>query len=283
MLVEIEHHYGWTLHDEPVDDLFEAAKRAVEVSHWEIFTPDNHRLERGAWSGPTTHNGSVKVITLKALPPCPLFGDRPPGDYWFSCSYRRHFPHGTTALDRHGRRWAHVSVEGYPRESGPYRDGPKPWRSACSQWACLDDPREMRRDYPSLFEENAADFAIGGDVTPATAEELRRARMLTHDTWSLHVMARVASRHLTPKQAAHELRLRGPDRVLWLARRAWRMAEALERSDFDFDRDYFGRKLPDDLDLHEAIDRLLRVAGIADLVAAERDANRRPVRPRRTA
>lgn len=270
MLVEVKHHYGWTLHDEPVDDLFAAALRAVRAAGREILTDDNHRLERGAWTGDTTHCGGVKVITLRRL--SQFFGGAiEPGGYWYSHAYRRHFPHGTTALDGRGRRWAHVSLDGWPRASGPYSDGPQPWRAACSQWACVDDPREMMLDYPHSFARPYENF-IFGRATPATDAELARARLLWSYTHDLDVLADVAARRCTPTQAADRLKIsrRDGDRRQLLARRAWRLAARL--------RGEGQLEPPDTVDLDAATDELLRLAGIAELVAVERSLNRNPVR-----
>jgi len=276
MLVEVEHHYGWTLHDEPVDDLFAAACAAVTTSCWEILTPTNHTLEPGPWANaPTEHGGSVRVRTLVRLPQF-LGPAIEPGQTWLVLAYRRHFPHGTTAHDRHGRRWAHVSTPGFPHPA-KYREGPKPWRRASSKWACIDDPRVSSAEHPHLFADPVA-FTL--DAPSVTEAEIERARRLVHDAFTLRRLADVAAMRCTPKQAATDLRLRGTDRDRWLAIKAWRLAARMQGDPERSLPASVGRR-PDG-DLHAAIDLCLQLAGIFDLVRTERAANRSPVRPRKS-
>lgn len=278
MLVEIKHHYGWTLHDHP-GDLFEAACAATEESHWEIFTPDNHRLGRGDWQ--ERDAGSIKVIRLK--PPEPD-GTTEPGQWWLSVQFRRYFAHGTTARDRKGRRWVHVSVPGFPRASGPYRGGPKPWRSACSKWACIDDPREMMLDFTGLFADpDGTVFELDG-VPPATEAEIARARILWHDTHALDLISRIESLRMTPTQAARDLRCgRGDDGRRVLAFRTWLLVQKLRGREFPEESGpdprwtAFDEEKPDPADMR---DELMRLAGIVGLVDAERAANRTRVHAR---
>lgn len=275
MLVEIEHHYGWTLHEYP-GDLFEAACTATEESHWEIFTPDNHRLERGSWQ--ERDAGSIRVVTLKRLPQF-FGGSIEPGEHWFTVKFRRHFPHGTTARDRLGRRWAHVSIDGYPRESGPYRDGPKPWRAACSKWACIDDPREMMLDTPGLFAD-PDDIVFELDAQPAaTGAELVRAQRLWHETHFLDIVSRIEAMRLTPTQAARDARCgRGEEGREVLAFKVWNLVQRLKGRDVGDNRwQVFREEKPDSADMRG---ELMRLAGIREIVDAERERNTYRVKAR---
>lgn len=277
MLVEIKHHYGWTLHEHP-GELFEAACIAAEESHWEIFTPDNHRLERGSWAGDQTHNGAIKVVTLKRLPQF-LGPAIEPGEYWFTVAYRRHFSHGTTGRDHKGRRWVHLSIDGYPRESGPYRDGPKPWRAACSKWACIDDPREMMLDYPCLFASDSPAFEL--DAQPAaTGAEMVRGLRLWNYTHLLDMVSRIESLHMTPTQAAREVGCgRGMDGRENLAFRTWLLVQRLKGREPDITDCWqaFRSESPDPAEMR---DELMRLAGLRELVDAERERNKCRVHPR---
>lgn len=279
MLVEIEHHYGWTLHEHP-GELFEAACIAAEESHWEVFTPDNHRLERGPWAGDQTHNGSIQVVTLKRLQQ--FFGGAiEPGRGWFTICYRRHFPHGTTARDHKGRRWAHLSTDGFPHPA-EYGCGLKPWRRTCSKWACIDDPRESMRDYPTLFGADSPAFEL--DAQPAATEaEIVRGKRLWHDTHLLDVVSQVESRRMTPTQAASRVRCgRGEGRTN-LEFRAWKLAQELKGREFKGESGpalywiAFREEKPDPAEMRS---ELMRLAGIRELVDAERESNMTRVRAR---
>jgi hypothetical protein len=253
-LVEVEHHYGWTLHELP-GGLLEAALRAVADTHWEVYDPAEARLEAGAWQA--EHGGTVAARRI-----APLTDGRRhhhPGDLWFTSTYRRHFPHGTPARDRLGRRWAHVSLPGYP--CAPAHRG-KPWRAACSKWACLSDPREMMLDRPHLFLDEGPDFELEG-LPPADPAELERALRLWGVTWDLGVLSGLASGARRPRGAADALRVRrtctGEERLRMLAGRARRLSARLGACPDGS---------PRELDVELRI--LLRAAGVAELVEAER-------------
>ena len=117
--IEIEHHYGWSTHEYPVDvapDLPTAARLAVLETH-PFLNDTNHTSAPG--SHESSRSGSIVVTRLQDATPindprlarlAEVFGNKA-GDYWFSTRWRKWYPHGRLAVDDHGRRWAMVRLQ----------------------------------------------------------------------------------------------------------------------------------------------------------------------------
>lgn len=231
--VEIEHHYGWTTHDYPVDvapDLPTAAKLAVRETH-PFLTDANHTSEPG--SRESSRSGSVVITRLQDAPRFsdPLLarlaeahGNRA-GDYWFSTRWREWHPHGTLAVDDHGRRWAMVRLStGY------------------GKWECLTDLTMLAWELPGpcatrsccgsgnlegkVCPKHGGPWRIGGE---ADAFEIRRSDAVRLDVHLLMILAELHHGHRTPTQAAARLRLgRGQAGRDALARAAGRLLARLQ-------------------------------------------------------
>lgn len=239
--VEIEHHYGWTTHDYPVDvapDLPTAAKLAVRDTHT-FLTDANHTSEPG--SRESSRSGSVVITRLQdaARFSDPLLmrlaeahGNRA-GDYWFSTRWREWHPHGTLAVDDHGRRWAMVRLStGY------------------GKWECLTDLTMLSWELPGpcatraccgsgdlegkVCPTHGGPWRIGGE---ADAFEIRRRDAVRLDVHLLMMLAELHHGHRTTTQTAAHLRLgRGQAGRDALARAARRLLARLQQAEHDADQ-----------------------------------------------
>ena len=167
--VEIEHHYGWTTHNYPVDvapDLPTAAKLAVRETH-PFLTDANHTSEPGSCESP--RSGSVVITRLQNAPQladpilaciAAAYGNSA-GDCWFSTRWREWHPHGTLAVDDHGRRWAMVRLStGY------------------GKWECLTDLTMLSWELPGPCATRSCCGSgnLEGKVCPRRTVRRRRAR-----------------------------------------------------------------------------------------------------------
>lgn len=232
--VEIEHHYGWTMHDYPVDaapDLPTAAKLAVRETH-AFLTDDNHTSEFGSRECP--RSGSVVITRLQDAPRSnnPLlerlgsfYGHRA-GDYWFSTRWREWHPHGTLAVDDHGRRWAMVRLStGYGKWECLTDLTMLPWETPgpCATRACCGSGDREGKVCPT----HGGPWRIGGE---ADAFEIRRSDAVRLDRHLLMMLAELHHGHRTPTQTAAHLKLgRGQAGRDALARAACRFLARLQQ------------------------------------------------------
>lgn len=90
MIVELQHHYGWTEYDIEANSLEEAAYKAVLQSH-DFLTKDNHIYEVGQhsfeWGGALVEYDSVCIYRNENSPK-KIIADHF-GDWWFSVEYRK--------------------------------------------------------------------------------------------------------------------------------------------------------------------------------------------------
>lgn len=281
MRVEIQHasvhDRPWVLYDIPeATDLAAAAVAASRVSNVEILTDDNHDVEVRPDVGRAT--GTISYRRRQDAPAIAnptlrrvanFWGGNCAGDYWFASYWREHHPHGTLAVDDHGRRWALARLStGYAR------------------WECLTDPRMLAWDMPGpsadkaccgsrqdatlrVCERHGGPWKIGGEATPAELRLLDATRLYRHD---LMVLEDVEVGTWTPTQAAKQLKYgRGQASRDALARRTRRLladlraAAAGERVPTETD----GATMLANVSFDDARREVLRLAGIwADVEAA---------------
>jgi len=240
--VEIEHHYGWSTHEYPVDvapDLPTAAKFAVLETHT-FLTDENHTSAPGSRESP--RSGSVVVTRLQDAEPFrnPLlarlaetFGNKA-GDYWFSARWRKWYPHAQLAVDDHGRRWAMVRLQtGYGKWECLTDLTESPWEvpGPCATRACCGSGNLEGKVCPT----HGGPWRIDG-VAVADAYELRRSDAVRLDRHLLMVLAELHHGRCTPTQAAKRLRLdRGQAGRDALARAASRLLVRLQQAAHDAD------------------------------------------------
>jgi len=239
--VEIEHHYGWTTHDYPVDvapDLPTAARLAVRETHT-FLTDANHISEPGSHESP--HSGSVVILRTQDAVPfsnprlariAEAFGNKA-GDYWFSTQWREWHPHGTLAVDDHGRRWAMVRLStGYGKWECLTDLTMSPWDvpGPCATRACCGSGNLEGKVCPW----HGGPWRIGGQ---ADAFEIRRSDAVRLDRHLLMMLAELHHGHRTATQVAVHLRLgRGQAGRDALARAARRLLARLQQAPYDADQ-----------------------------------------------
>jgi len=235
--IEIEHHYGWSTHEYPVDvapDLPTAAKFAVLETHT-FLTDENHTSAPGSHDGPLW--GTVVITRLQDAVPFnnPLlarlaetFGNKA-GDYWFSTRWRKWYPHAQLAVDDHGRRWAMVRLQtGYGKWECLTDLTESPWEvpGPCATRACCGSGNLEGKVCPT----HGGPWRIDDDAV-ADAYELRRSDAVRFDRHLLMVLAELHHGRCTPTQAAKRLRLgRGQAGRDALARAASRLLARLQQA-----------------------------------------------------
>ena len=281
MRVEIQHasvhDRPWVIHDVPgAVNLAAAAVVASRESNAGILTDDNHDAEVRPDVGRAT--GTISYRRRHDAPPlgnpamqrlASFWGGNKAGDYWFATYWREPHPHGTLAVDDHGRRWALVRL-----------------CTDYAKWECVTDPRMLAWDMPGpsagkaccgnphtaeqrVCERHGGPWKIGGEATAQELRVLDATRLHRHD---LMVLEDVEVGTCTPTQAAARLKCgRGQAGRDAFARRTRRLLADLRAA-------MAGERVPAEADgantlAHVTFDdarrEVLRLAGIwADVEAA---------------